>query len=150
MALRADLVGRHFGRFDALYLGVGTLEVAVQWLIELLDHGHPRALALGHLVQLVFEHRGEVEIDDIAELLNQHVVDQCAEIGRLQPPTVAFDVAAVLDRAQGRGVGARATDAALLERFDQGCLAVTRRGLGEVLLGDEPHQVKQIPGGQLG
>ena len=122
----------------------------MQRVVELLDHGHPLALALGDLVELVLEDGGEVRVHDVVELLDQHVVDEHAELGRLEAPPVALDVAAILDRDRigayvlGRPMPRSSSD------LDQRGLGVARRRLGEVLLGDEPHQVEQIARGELG
>ena len=82
--------------------------------VQLLDERHPGSLALRDLVELVLEVGREIEVDDVAELAHEQVVDEHADIGRLQATILAFDVAALLDRGQDGRVGARAADAALL------------------------------------
>ena len=61
---------RHF--FD---VGVGVLDVLLERLIKLADHGHPFFRAFRDLVQFGFHACREVHVHDVAEVFHQHVVD---------------------------------------------------------------------------
>ena len=96
---------------------------------------HPAA---GNVVELVLEMGGEI-VGDVA-------LEEALEEGGQQPPALLReeavllepDIVAVLQRLQGRGVGRGPADAELLHPLDQARLGVTRRRLGEMLLGVRP------------
>ncbi len=53
---------------------VGHSQIAGELLVEFIDHRHP-GLALGDLIQLIFQPRGEVHRQHVGEVLHQQVRD---------------------------------------------------------------------------
>ena len=103
-------------------------------LVERRAAAAPTArLAAGDLVEVLLHARGEVEVDEVAEVLDEQVGDDLADVLGPQPALHHRHVAAIDDRRDRRGVGRRPADAVLLERLDQRRLGVARRRLGEVL-----------------
>ena len=76
-------------------------------------------LALGDLIELILEVGRELDVDDVLEVLLEHVDDDKAELGRLEVLVDALDVAARLNRLDDRRVRARTADFLLLERLDK-------------------------------
>ena len=130
MAERADLVGRLAA--TALDLGV-LVDVDSQLVVEGAQQRHPRALAAGDLVELLLHPRGELDVDVVAEMLDEEVGHDLGDGLRVEPALLDADVAAVGDRRDRRRVRRRPADAVLLERLDQRRLGEARRRLGEVL-----------------
>ena len=87
----------------------------------------------------LFHLRGVFDVEDVGEVLDQQVVDDEAEFGRLEFALVLFDVLAILNDAHNRRIGRRPTDAFLFERFDERRLGVARRRFGEVLIRGQRH-----------
>ena len=101
--------------------------------VELAQQRHPGALAAGDLVELLLHPGGELEVDEVAEVLDEQVGHDLADRLRPQPSLLDADVAAIDDRRDRRRVRRRPADAVLLERLDQRRLGEARRRLGEVL-----------------
>jgi hypothetical protein len=114
-------------------LGGLRLEVAP----EFVEHRLPVHPPAGNVVELVLEMGGEI-VGDVA-------LEEALEEGGQKPPALLgneavlleADIAAVLQRLEGRRVGRRPADAQLLHLLDQARFGVTRRRLGEMLLGDD-------------
>ena len=106
----------------------------LQRVVEAAQQRHPRPLAAGDLVQLLFHPGRELDVDVVAEMLDQQVGDDVGDRFGVEPALLDPDVAAVGDRRDRRGVGRRTADAVLLERLDQRRLGEARRWLGEVLV----------------
>ena len=100
---------------------------------ELAQQRDPLALAAGDLVELLLHARREREVHVLAEVVDEQVGDDLADLLGVQAALLDADVAAVDDRRDRRRVGRRPADAVLLERLDQGRLGVAGRRLGEVL-----------------
>ena len=133
VAFGADLVGRLGREVGALELLALLVDAVAQRRVERLQQRDPRALAAGDLVELLLHARRELEVDVVAEVLDQQVGHDAGDRLRAQAALLDPDVAAIDDRRDRRGVGRRATDAVLLEGLDQGRLGEARRRLGEVL-----------------
>ena len=125
-----------------------TLQLFLKRIVELVEHLDHVVLGGGDLVELVFHVGGELQVEDLGELLDQQVVDGHPQIGRVEPPFFLLDVAAVLDRLDDRGIGAGPADRLFFEGLDQRGLAVARGRLGEVLGRVEAVQVERLAGGQ--
>ena len=93
--------------------------------------------------------RGEADVDDLREVLDQ-------QVGRRPSPTSSGKnrrssrrtYARSSSVADGRGVRGRPADAVLLERLDQRRLGEPRRRLGEVLLGQDLEQPQDLLRGE--
>ena len=88
-----------------------------------------------NLVELVLEPGGEI-VGDVAfeEALEEGGQQPAAFLG-IEAVLLDPDIVAVLQRLQRRGVGRGPADAELLHPLDQARLGITRRRLGEMLLG---------------
>ena len=95
--------------------------------IELLDEVEPLALAARDLVEVLLHLRGELDVDEIAEMLAQQPRDRERGEARHERLALAEHVAAALDRADRRRVGRRPADADPLELLDQRRFGVSRR-----------------------
>ena len=131
-------------------LRLGGLQRFLERVVELVEHLDHVFLGRGDVVELVLHVRGELQVEDLGELLDQEVGHDHAQVGREEPPLLLLDVAAVLDRLDDRGVGAGPADVLLLEGLDQRGLAVAGRRLGEVLGRVEAVQVERLADGQGG
>ena len=141
--LAADV--RHlYGQFDVADGLVGLLERLLERTVELPQQLVLVDLALGDLIELVLEIGRELDIDDVFEVLLEHVDDDEAELCRLEVLVDALDVTARLDRLDDRRVRARAADLLLLERLDERGIVVARRRLCEVLLRQRLGDVQDI------
>ncbi len=133
MSLGADLVGllgREVGPPRVL-ADLGDA-VAQRW-VEGLQERDPRPLAAGDLVELLLHPGGELEVDVVAEVLDEQVVDDEGDRFRVEPALLDPDVAAIDDRRDRGGIGRRTADAVLLERLDERRLGEAWRRLGEML-----------------
>src|SRR5581483_3886111 len=110
----------------------------------------PPALAARDRVQPILELGGEAEIGDVREEGNDEVVDGETEIRRHELLALAFDVAAVADRPDDRGVRRRPSDAGALELADQRRLREARWWLREVLRRPQIDQGKRLAVAQDG
>jgi hypothetical protein len=90
------------------------------------------ALAAGDDVEVVLERGGEAVVDEPVEVLLEQVDDGEGEPGRDERGALLPHVAAVLDGRDDARVGARPTDAELLEPLDQRGLGVAGRRAGGV------------------
>ena len=119
----------------------GTVEASQQ--VVLL---HP---ALGNAVQLVLQVCRELHINDILEILLQHIHHHKAKLRGLEMLVNALHVAPGLNGLNNGGIGAGAPDFLFLQGLDQGGIVVAGRRLCEVLLGQGLHQIQSIPFRQL-
>ena len=151
-AALADDVGHLVGDLDALFVEVllGLLQLAGEAVVKAAQHGAVIGPAVLDLVELILHRGGELDVDDVVELVDHQVGDGDAEARRAQAAPVLDDVFAVEDDRDGRGIGARPADAALLHRPDQARLGVARRGLGEVLLRVDAAVFGAVAGAQGG
>ena len=130
---RADLVGLLGREVAALELLALLVDAVAERPVERPQQRHPGALAAGDLVELLLHPGRELEVDVVAEVLDEQVGHDPGDRLGLQAALLDPDVAAVDDRRDRRGVGRRPADAVLLERLDQRRLGEARRRLGEVL-----------------
>src|SRR5215212_1095341 len=80
---------------------------------------------------------GEVEGDVALEEALEEGGQKPAALLRNEPVLLQLDIAPVLQGLKRRRIGGGAADAELLHLLDQARLGVTRRRLGEMLLGDD-------------
>ena len=129
-------------------LRFGGLELLLKRIVELVEHLDHLFLGGSDVVELVLHVGGELQVEDLGEVLDQQVGDRHAQVGGEEAPLLLLDVAAVLDRLDDRRVGAGPADGLLFEGLDQRGLAVAGRRLGEVLGGVQGVQVERLAGGQ--
>ena len=132
MAQRADLVGGLPGRLGSVTLGVHERLERVE---EGAQERYPCALATCHLVEVALHAGRERHVHVVAEVGDQVVRDDLADLLGVQPARLDADVPAVEDRRDRGGIGGRTADPVLLERLDQRRLGEPRRRLREVLAG---------------
>ena len=144
VALGADLVGRLGREVAALELAALLVHERLERPVEGAQQRHPRALAARDLVELLLHARRELQVHELAEVLDQQVGHDLADELRLQPALLDGHVAAIDDGRDGRRVRGRPPDAVLLERLDERRLRVARRRLGEVLGGRDLANVGRV------
>ena len=135
-AVRADLVRlliRHLEML-ALELDLGVVEVRVKVFIILAQHVLPRHLAGLDLVEVRLHVGGELQIDDVAEVLLHHLGHDDAEIRRAQVAPLLDNIVAAEDGRDRRRVRGRTADALFLHGADERRLRVAGGRLRELLL----------------
>ncbi len=151
VALVARQRARDVGHLDLLGDLLAALgDLGAERHPEVADHGHPLALAAGHVVQLVLHAGREVQVDDLREVLHQQVRHAEGRLLREEAAILDVHVAALPDRLDGGRVGRRPPDAPFLQRTDQRGLGEARRWLGEVLLARQADQVQRLAVLQVG
>jgi hypothetical protein len=78
-------------------------------------------------------------------VFSDQVIHQGAGLGGRQAFRFTQDVPALLDGAQDGRIGGWSTDAIFLQGTHQGGFGIAGRGLGEVLLGEQAHQLLVLP-----
>src|SRR6185369_16327471 len=86
--------------------------------VELSDEVEPFPLAARDLIEVFLHLGGELDVDEIAEVTEQQARHGERDEARHERLSLAEDVAAPLDGADGRGEGGRAADANPLELLD--------------------------------
>ena len=148
VALRADLVAGLGGDVAALDGLADLVDALLERAEERAQQRDPRPVALGDLVELLLHPGREREVHVLAEVQDEEVGHDLADLLGMQAPLLDPDVAAIDDRRDRRGIGRRAADAVLLERLDQRRLRVPRRRLGEVLGGRDVEHACDVALGQ--
>ena len=123
---------------------LSVFEVLGEAFVELRHGVGPLLLAFFDLVEFFLEPRGVLHVEDVAEILDQQVRDDEANLRRRKFAAQLLNVLALLNCAQNRGVGGRTANAALFQFLHQRCFVVSRRRLGEVLLGLQFSQRKLL------
>src|SRR3990170_5056557 len=116
-----------------------------KWAIKLAQHGYPTLLAGGDEVQILLHPRRKADVQDIREVFDQEIVDCDTGLGWDQASPFAYDIPALLDRAQGGRIGRRPADAVFFQGAHQGGFGVARRRLGKMLGRDQSQQLLQLP-----
>ena len=104
---------------------------------EGMHHRAPIGLARRNLVELIFQPGGEAGVDIAFEKAGQKGGDEAAAVFRHEATLVDFDVVAVLQHRDDRGIGGRAANAEFFHLLDQAGFRIARRRLGEMLLGGD-------------
>ena len=73
MAVRADLVGLLGREVAPPELAALLVDERLERLVELAQQRHPGALAAGHLVESLLHPGREVDVDELAEVLDEQV-----------------------------------------------------------------------------
>src|SRR6185295_8943882 len=143
-ALGTGLVERDALALDVGHLHARRLQVPRELLIEFRHRPLPPEPALLDLVELLLQGGRVTFVQDVVEALLEHAVDQPAQGRGTEAPLHPVDVVAIGEHGEDGGVGRGPADAVLLQRLDQGGLAVLRRRLSEVLLRKELHQLERL------
>jgi len=133
---RIDVVqhqGMNITRIDLLLFGLDLLIQAIIAQEERLEIGPSLGMALGDIVQRLLHLGGELHIDQIGEMALHQVIHCKRHESRRELVAGPGGIAAILDRADDRGVGAGAADPLAFQRLDERGIGVARRGLGVVL-----------------
>ena len=112
--------------------------------IEFLHQRHPVPFAFGDVVQLRLHLRGEIYVDQIGEILHQHIVDDDAGFGGMVTARLTIHITALFNRRENRRIRRRSADAVFFHCADERRVGVTRRRLGEVLLRPQADQVQNL------
>ena len=120
---------------DVLHVLFGILEILLEFLVEVGQGVGPLLFAFFDFVEFLFQTRGVLHIENVAEVFDQQIGDDQADFGRRKFAADFLHVLPLLNGGENRRVGRRAADAALFEFFHQRGFVVARRRLGEVLLG---------------
>ena len=147
-AFFALLAGRD-ACFVREHLVIGFIEIGEEGHPEFLDGLAPGKFALFDFVELFFEARGEADVENILETFHQEHADAFAEHGGREAALVFGDVFALDDGGNDRGVGGRAADALFFQLFYQRGVVVTRRRLGEMLVGTDLLEAQRLAFGHL-
>ena len=118
----------------ALKLDLGVVEVRVKVLIILAQHILPRHLAGLDLVEVRLHVGGELQIDDVAEILLHHLGHDDAKIRRAQVTPLLDDIVAAENGRDRRRVRGRTADALFLHGADERRLRIAGGRLRELLL----------------
>ena len=133
-------------RRDALRVRVRVVGAEV----EPAQPVHPRALAVGDVVQVVLDRGGEAVVDQTGEVGLEQADDRERRPRRHHRGALLEDVTAVLDRLHDRGVGGRPADAEFLHRLDQRRLGEARRRAGVCPSASKPRASRPSPRASCG
>ena len=120
---------QHFGNAQIGCLGNRRREIAPEAIQKFLIV----LAACTHIIELVFQRRGEVILHVAFEEVQQKDGHDPPLVLGEQAVLVLADIFAVLDRGDDAGIGRRAANAQFFHTFDQRGLGIARRGLGVVL-----------------
>ncbi len=91
-------------------------------------------LAFGDFIQLIFEVCRKLHIDNVLEVLFQHIHHHKAQFRGLEMLVNALDIAAGLNRLNNRRIGTRTANFLFLQSLNERSIVVTWRRFREVLL----------------
>ena len=134
VALVAGNVGYLQRDFNDRNCHAGVVQLLFEGTIEFAENFVLGVLLLGNLIQLFLHLGGEADVDEFLEIFGEHIHGHNAKLGNKQLFGFFDDVAAGKQCNDGRGKGAGAADALLLQLLDERCFGEVRRRLGEVLL----------------
>ena len=126
----------------AVSAAVGAWSLVAE--VEAAQPRHPLRLAPGDLVERVLHLRGELVVDELAEVPLEQRDHREREEGGHQRGALLEHVAAVEDRPDDARVGRRAADLAVFELLDQRRLGVPGRRPGGVLGGREAQRGQRV------
>ena len=124
----------------------GIFEIFLEFLVELGESVGPGLLALFDFIQLFFEVRRVLHVENVAEVLNQQIGDDQANLSRRELAAHLLYVLTLLDGGENRRISRGTANAALFQFLHQRRLVVARRRFGEVLLGLQFLERKFLPG----
>ena len=146
LALHIRYLDRQLDMADCL---IRLRERLLEWPIEIPQQLVLFDLAISDFIELILKAGREFHIDDILEILLQHIDDDKAQLGRLEMLIRPDHIAAGQDGLDDRRVGARTADFLFLQRLDERSLIVARRRFRKVLLRQYLAEVEAVPGRQL-
>ncbi len=115
-ALFADLVCREFLSLQVLHVLRGLLQVLLELLVEISKRLNPGHLSFFDFVEFFFHSGGVLDIEDVLEVLHEHVGHNSAEFGGTELALVFLDILPILNRRQNRRVRGRTADAFLFKQ----------------------------------
>ena len=118
--------------------------------VEALEPLDAALVAVGDAVEVLLHRGGELVVDEVAEVLLEQARHGEREPRRHERLALGEDVAAVLDRADRRGIRRGAADAALLHRLDERGLGVAGGRARLVAVGLGAHDLERDAGAELG
>src|SRR6266446_1546568 len=132
----------------AIHLGLCLLHAHLEIAIEAAQELRPGLPSLLDIVQFPLHLSSAARIDNVGEVLVHDLVDGLSQPGRHKATLLLVDIATVLNRANNRHIRAWTSDALFFQLFDQACLCITWRRLGEVLGRFQLMQVKYLVGAE--
>ena len=99
-----------------------------------IHHRNPSFFAARNLIQLIFEIRGKRIIHVLREMFRQETVNNAPNIGWGKTPHFQFHVFTRQQRGNNAGIGRRAANTKLFQRFYQRCFRITWWRFGEMLI----------------
>src|ERR1035441_9892273 len=139
-------VGGFLHTLDVFHVLLGVSEILGKLLVKLSERAVSCLLAFFNLVELFFQARGVLEVENVFEVLDQQIGDDQANFGGHELAAGFLRVLPLLDGAENSGVGGRPANAALLEFLHQRSFVEARRRLGEMLLWEKRLQRQLLPG----
>src|SRR5262249_11941328 len=127
-------VGRRLYRILRPRDSLGLLEISGEWIVKVADGLHPGFIAFLNLIELCFELRGEIDIDDVRKSLQQEIIDRAACFGWQESAIYLLHILAFLNGRDDRRVGRGTPNTFLFQLLNQQRFIVAWRRLGEVLL----------------
>src|SRR5205823_12058935 len=110
-------------------------KVLLELLVKVGKRLRPAFLTFFNFVKLFFQARSVLDIKDVAEILDQKIGHNQTDLRGEELASSLLHILALLNCAEDRCVCGGTTDSTLFQFFYQRSLVVTRRRLGEVLLG---------------
>ena len=116
--------------------------------VETAQHGKPGLLPVGHKVEDFFHPGGEVEIDQVAEVVFEQADHRKTQPGGDQRGTPFHHVAPVLNGGDDAGIRGGSADSAFFQGFHQAGLGVARGRFGFVAGGGDVCEIDDVALGQ--
>ena len=134
VAFVAGYVGNLQRDFDDRNGHACVVQILFEGTIEFAEDLVLGVLLFGNLIQLFLHLGGEADVDESLEVFGEHIHSHNAKLGNEQLFGLFYHVTAGKQGNDGRGKGAGAADALLLQLLDERCFRKVRRRLSEVLL----------------
>ena len=128
----------------AAHVPLRGLQAAQELVVELIQQALPVQLPGGDFVEMLLHRGGEAVVQQVGETFLQALGHDVAHLLGVESLVLQPHIAAILNRGDDRGVSGGAAYAALFQLAHEAGLAVSRRRLGEVLLGLEFDQGQGI------
>ncbi len=131
-------------RLVGFHLVAGFIEVHREAVPEFAHRRAPGKLALFDFVELVFQSRGETNVENILERFHQKIAHFFAQHRGREAALILIHIFALDDRRNDRGIRGRPADSLFFEFLYQRRFRVSRRRLGKVLLGANRFQAQLL------
>ena len=124
-------------------------QLLLEVVVEAIQQVRPLLLPILHRVQLAFEPRRVLRVEDVREVLHQQPRHHRPNLGRHKLRPDLLHIVAVLDRIDNRRIRRRPPNPLLFEHLHQTRFVVPWRRLGRLPLRVQPLQPQRLPRGQL-